>query len=136
MLSEQEILGLHKRTDCYVSLDRGEGFGLSPFTSGVLGNHIIVTGFGGSTEYAKEDNSYLVNYTLTPVHGMPWSMWYRGDQLWGEPDVLDGARRMKYVYSHYEEAKAKGNKLSNYIAYNFSWECIANRIITEIEQLS
>lgn len=69
MLTNDEILGLHKRGDCYVSLDRGEGFGLSPFASGACGNPIIVTGFGGTTEYAKPDNSYLVNYSLTPVFG-------------------------------------------------------------------
>lgn len=73
MLSNDEILGLHARGDCYVSLDRGEGFGLSPFTAGAIGNPIIVTNFGGSTEYAKSDNSYLVNFVLTPVSGMPWS---------------------------------------------------------------
>ncbi len=73
MLSEDEMLGLHSRGDCYVSLDRGEGFGLSPFTAGACGNPIIVTGFGGSTEYAKPDNSYLVDYSLTPCFGMPWS---------------------------------------------------------------
>jgi len=73
MLTEQEIVSLHKRGDCYVSFDRGEGFGLSPFQAGSEGNPIIVTGFGGSTEYAKEDNSYLIDYQLTPVFGMPWS---------------------------------------------------------------
>jgi len=73
MLSQNEMLGLHARGDCYVSLDRGEGFGLSPFAAGAASNPIIVTGFGGVTEYAKERNSYLVDYTLTPVSGMPWS---------------------------------------------------------------
>ncbi len=74
MLSENEIAAVHRRGDCYVSLDRGEGWGLSPFQAGAAGNAIAVTGFGGSTEYAKPDNSYLVNYTLTPVFGMPWCL--------------------------------------------------------------
>jgi hypothetical protein len=73
MLSNDEIVGLHKKGDCYFSTDRGEGFGLSPFTAGSCGNPIIVTGFGGSTEYAKPDNSYLIDYQLTPCSGMPWS---------------------------------------------------------------
>jgi len=74
MLTNDEILGLHARGDCYVSLDRGEGFGLSPFAAGACGNPIMVTNFGGSTEYAKENNSYLIDYMLTPVFGMPWCM--------------------------------------------------------------
>lgn len=46
----------------------------SPFMSGSCGKPIIVTGFGGSTEYAKPDNSYLIDYQLTPCSGMPWCM--------------------------------------------------------------
>jgi len=104
-----------------------------PFSAGAAKKPIVITGFGGATEYAKEDNSYLVNYSLTPVYGMPWSPWYRGDQLWAEPDVLDGSNKMKYVYEHQKDAKEKGEKLHDYIKDNFSWECIANKIVTEIE---
>jgi len=135
MLTEEEITGLHARGDCYVSFDRGEGFGLSPFQSGACGNPIIVTGFGGSTEYAKEDNSYLIDYQLTPVFGMPWSPWYKGDQNWAEPNVIDGADKMMQVYKNKEEAKQKGLKLQKYISENFSWEVIANKIIKEIEEI-
>jgi len=135
ILSEDEMLALHNRGNCYVSLDRGEGFGLSPFTAGALGKPIILTGFGGATEYAKEDNSYLVNYTLTPVQGMPWAKWYQGTQCWAEPDVIDGANKMKYVYENSDEARAKGLKLQQYISENFTWEVIANKIIKEIEEL-
>jgi len=135
MLSESEILGLHARGDCYVSLDRGEGFGLSPFTAGACGNPIIVTNYGGSTEYAKEDNSYLVNYTLTPVYGMPWSPWYRGDQLWAETDVLHGAKLMRQVYENQTESKARGQKLKQSISENFTWEVIGKKIIEEIENI-
>ncbi len=136
MLSEEEMDSVHARGDCYASLDRGEGFGLSPFTAGAAGKPIIVTGFGGSTEYAKEDNSYLVDHMLTPVYGMPWSPWYNGTQLWAEPDVVDGASKMKYVYENRKEAKDKGLKLQDSINKNFSWEAIADRIITEIREIN
>jgi len=136
LLSNEEIHGLHARGDCYVSFDRGEGFGLSPFTAGACGNPIIVTNFGGSTEYAKEDNSYLVNYVLTPVFGMPWSPWYRGDQLWAEPDVKHASDLMKYAYEHQDEAHSRGKKLKEYITNNFTWNHIGDKIITEIEKIN
>ena len=135
ILTESEIAALHKRGDCYVSLDRGEGFGLSPFQAGAAGNPIIVTNFGGTTEYAKEDNSYLVDYQLTPVYGMPWSPWYKGDQCWAEPSITHGSELMKHVYNNREEAITKGKKLQNYIYENFSWECIAERLIKELEEV-
>lgn len=135
MLSNDEILGLHARGDCYVSLDRGEGFGLCPFTAGACGNPIIVTGFGGTTEYAKKDNSYLCNYVLTPVFGMPWSPWYRGDQLWAEPDIKHGADLIKHVFYNKEEAKEKGKVLQKSINDNFEWEVIGKKIIDGISSL-
>lgn len=135
MLTEAEIDGLHKRGDCYVSLDRGEGFGIGPFMAGAFGNPIIVTGFGGVTEYAKADNSYLINYTLTPVYGMPWSPWYRGDQLWAEPDVKHGADLMLQAYNNKQAAYEKGLQLKQHINNNFSQECIGTRLITEITNI-
>lgn len=135
MLSETEIAAIHKRGNCYASLDRGEGWGLSPFQAGAAGNPIIVTNFGGATEYAKEDNSYLVDYQLAPVHGMPWCPWYNGHQLWAQANIVHGAERMRYVYENNEEASNKGNKLKKYIYDNFSWECIAEKLIKELEEL-
>jgi glycosyltransferase involved in cell wall biosynthesis len=135
MLTDDEILGLHARGDCYVSLDRGEGFGLSPFTAGACGNPIVVTNFGGSTEYAKEHNSFLVNYVLTPVFGMPWSPWYRGDQLWAEPDVKHGADIMKYIYENQDKAKLNGQVLKEDIRKNFAWEVIGQKIIDGVRNM-
>ena len=133
MLTEDEINGLHERGDCYASLDRGEGFGIGPFMAGAFGNPIVVTGFGGVTEYAKQDTSYLVNYTLTPVYGMPWSPWYRGDQLWAEPDVKNGADLMKFVYDNKETAKTTGQRLKQYINTNFSLTSIGTKLLKELE---
>jgi glycosyltransferase involved in cell wall biosynthesis len=135
MLTREEILGLHKRGDCYASLDRGEGFGLGPFESAAAGNPIIVTGFGGVTEFAKPDNSYLVNHVLTPCFGMPYSPWYTFDQAWAEPDIIHGAELMHHVYENRKEASKKGKKLQKYIADNFSWEDIGKKIIKEIEEI-
>jgi glycosyltransferase involved in cell wall biosynthesis len=132
LLTRDEILGLHKRGDCFVSLDRGEGFGLNAFTSGACGDPIIVTGFGGVTEYANKDNSYLVDYSLTPVTHMPWSPWYKINQRWASPNVCHGAELMKRVFNNQEEAKGKGRKLGEFIKNEFSWKKIGQKIVEEI----
>jgi glycosyltransferase involved in cell wall biosynthesis len=135
MLSNEEINGLHAIGDCYASLDRGEGFGLCPFAAGAFSKPIIVTGFGGVTEYAKPDNSYLVDYQLTPVSGMWWTPWYKGDQLWAQPSVLDGANKMRHVFNNREEAADKGKLLGKYIKEEFNFEVIGQRLIKELEDI-
>lgn len=135
MLSRDEILGLHKRGDCFVSLDRGEGFGLPGFEAGTCGNPIIITNFGGATEYAKGNNSYLVAYQSTPVFGMTWSPWYRGNQCWAEPSIIHGADLMRHVYNNQAEAKETGKILKRHIASNFSWKKVGQRMINEINEV-
>ena len=133
MLTEDEMRGLYKRMDCYLSLDRGEGFGLAPFTAGAYGKPVIATGFGGVNQYLKKDNSYLVDYTLTPVHGMPYSPWYNATQLWAQANVLDGAKKMREVFTNQPQAKVKGLRLKEFINTNFSYEVIGKKIVKEIE---
>jgi glycosyltransferase involved in cell wall biosynthesis len=135
MLLRNQVLGLHKYGDCLVSLDRGEGFGLAGFEAGAAGKPIIVTNWGGATEYAKDDNSYPVNYTLTPVRGMPWSPWYRAEQLWAEPDCAHAIELMRHVYNNREEAADKGKALQEYIFTNFNWTAIADRMVEGIKDL-
>ncbi|MFA5409685.1 MAG: glycosyltransferase [Bacilli bacterium] len=134
-LDRKEILGLHKFGDCCVSLDRGEGFGLTPFEAGAVGNPIIVTGMGGSLEYAKPDNSYLVDHTMTPVFGMNFIPWYRGDQMWAEPNCANAIELMKYVYNNRDKAKVRGDLLKKYIANNLTWEHVGQKMLNFLRSL-
>lgn len=99
MLSVDEITGLHKYGDCFVSLNRAEGFGLPEAEAAVLGNPVIVTGFGGVLEFLDRYNSLLVDYTLTPVSGMPHIPWYKGNQLWAQANVYHASQLMRKIYS-------------------------------------
>ena len=133
ILSRDEILGLHKRGDCFVLLQRSEGFGLPHFEAAACGNPIITTGMGGNMEFTKPDNSYLVDYVWTPVFGMPWCPWYRGDQWWAEPDIKHGAQLMRHVFENRDEAQQKGKLIKNYIKENFTWEKVAHMMIDAIK---
>jgi len=138
MLSREEILGLHKRCDCFVLLHRGEGFGIPIMEAGACGNPVITTDFTGNCEFTKPDNSYLVNATWTPVFGMTWIPWYSGGyQWWLEPDLKHASDLMRHVYENKEEAFEKGNLLQKYISDNLSWESVGEKLInilTEYQQ--
>jgi glycosyltransferase involved in cell wall biosynthesis len=135
MLTDAEIYGLHARGDCYVSLDHGEGFGMSSASAGAAANPVIATGGGGVTEYLKPDNGYPIRFFEGPVFGMPFSPWYRLEQYWLNCDEKHASQTMRYVYENQEEAKERGLKLQKYIAENLSWEHIGNRIVKELEKI-
>ncbi len=53
--------------DCYVSLHRSEGLGLTLAEAMALGKPVIATGYSGNLHFMTPDNSYLVDYTLSSV---------------------------------------------------------------------
>ena len=59
------MAALFARADCYVSLHRAEGFGLTLAEAMALGKPVIATGFSGNTDFMTPANSYLVDWKLT-----------------------------------------------------------------------
>lgn len=135
ILSREEIIGLHKRGDCFALIQRGEGWGMPHFEAGAMGNPVLTTGMGGNMEFTTPENSYLVDYSWTPVFGMPWCPWYRGDQWWSEPDVGHTADLLRHVYDNREEARQKGIMLREFIKSNFDWSTVSKDMIEYIREV-
>jgi glycosyltransferase involved in cell wall biosynthesis len=134
-MSSDAIMALHKRGDCFVLLQRSEGWGLPHFEAAACGKPVITPAYGGQVDFLKEDNSYLVDYTLTPVGGMTWSPYYRGDQYWCEPDLKGAIEAMRHVYDHREEAKEKGQRARQFVGENFTWDKIGDMVVERLIQL-
>ena len=134
MLSDEEILGLHKYGDCFISLNHAEGFGLPESEAVAIGNPIIVTGYGGVTQFLNKNNSYLLNYTLTPVSGAPM-MWYTFDQCWAQANILQAARIMRFIYKDKEGAKQKGLLAQNNMRDNFNYQFIGKLYVDILNEI-
>jgi len=135
LLSRAEMRGLYRFGDCFVILERSEGFGLPHFEAALCGKPVISTDFGGTSEFLNNENAYRVRYTTTPVAHMPWSPWYRGNQMWAQPDVAHGMELMRHVYGNREEAKRKGELARKNILENFTWEKVGKQMIDNINHL-
>ncbi len=131
-LNEEDMLRLHHRGDCYVSLCRSEGWGLGAFDAAGYGNPVIITGFGGQLEYLPGDLAFLVNYKIVPVSDRIGKASYSTNQNWGEPDILHASRLMRWVFEHPTEAKAKGERLKKHVRENFSETVIIEKLISAI----
>ena len=76
--------------DCYVSLHRSEGFGLTLAECMALGKPVIGTAFSATTDFMTDENSYPVPYELTRV-GADCEI-YPAEGTWAEPDVAEASR--------------------------------------------
>lgn len=98
-MSNNEILALHSLGDCYISLTKSEGFGLTIFDAMNYGKPVIATGFGGQLDFLDATKHGLVRYELGPVTGMKdFSVNYTSDQIWAYPDLNHASELMRKTF--------------------------------------
>ena len=93
--------------DCYVSLHRAEGFGLTLAEAMLLEIPVIATRYGGNVDFMSERNSYLVDYSLVQVGEDAYP--YSPDAWWAEPSIEHAASLMRRVFEQQEEARSRGS---------------------------
>lgn len=129
-ISAGEIVSLHRRGDCYISLCHSEGWGLGAFDAAALAKPVIMTGFGGQLDYLLPEYSYLVNYRLVPVEDGARRTSYSSDQHWAEPDLQNASNLMRQVFEGRSAAREKGKRLASYIHAAFDNEKTIERLIS------
>lgn len=118
-LSDDDMLRLHARGDCYVSLCRSEGWGMGAFDAARFGKPVVMTGYGGQLDFLPPDLARLIRYRLIPAEGGPRWRSYTRDQQWADPDVGHAAREMRQVFESPQEAAAQGGKLREFVLTQF-----------------
>lgn len=94
--------------DCYVSLHRSEGFGLTLAEAMTLGKPTIATAYSGNLAFMAAETSFLVPCRRTPVPA-GCAPYPEGD-WWAEPDLDAAASLMRAVYENPCLAKARGER--------------------------
>ena len=101
-----ETSTLTSLTDCYVSLHRSEGLGLTISEAMTLGRPVIATGYSGNLDFLSDANSFIVPGSRVKVgHGAEG---YSPEAMWMEPNVTEAAKCLRYVYENQAEAAQKG----------------------------
>jgi hypothetical protein len=117
-LSAPERDALMAACDCYVSLHRSEGFGLTLAEAMAIGKPTIGTGYSGNVDFMTVENSYLVEYELTRVG--PDCEIYPAEGEWAQPSVEHAAELLRRVCEYPEEAARRGAQASVDIARQLS----------------
>lgn len=92
-LSALETAGLLARTDCYVSLHRAEGWGLTLLEAMRAGTPVVATGYSGNVDFMTADNTIAVPCELVPIPDD--TPVYAGCGRWAQPDVDAAAHAIR-----------------------------------------
>ena len=107
-LGHDEYGALLALADCYVSLHRSEGLGLTMAEAMALGKPVIATGYSGNLDFMSSETAYLVPWTPIPVP--PGCDPYPVSAVWADPDLDTAARLMRQVVLSREEAIERGRR--------------------------
>jgi glycosyltransferase involved in cell wall biosynthesis len=132
-LSAGELTRLLASCDCYVSLHRAEGFGLTLAEAMALGKPVIGTGYSGNVDFMTDENSYLVDYAIRRVG--PECEIYPADGEWADPDLDHAAELMRRVHEQPGEATGKAARAAADVARDLSPEVTGGRMRRRLEEL-
>lgn len=127
IISEQELLSIHRSGHCYVAPHHGEGWGMPIHDAIMLGKQIIATKFGGVIEFLGDECFHPIPFDMVPVAGMSWNGAYEPTQKWAQPQIPALKRLMRNIFTDYKGNIGK-NMLINAAVNELSFEQIVKKV--------
>ncbi len=119
--------------DCYVSLHRCEGFGLTMAEAMALGKPVIATRFSANLDFMDDDTAFLVDFE-------PWELSrpsgpYPAGTIWAQPDTEQAAQYMREVWADPDAARHVGQRAQDVILATRTPERLAEFVNTRLEEI-
>jgi glycosyltransferase involved in cell wall biosynthesis len=134
VLPRDEIDALVQLADCYVSLHRSEGFGLTIGEAMSHGKPVIATGYSGNMDFMTVANSLAVRHRLIELdrdHGP-----YKRGMVWADPDLEHAAELMRWAYANRERARAIGERARADIRAQFAPETVGAQVRARLQHIA
>jgi glycosyltransferase involved in cell wall biosynthesis len=131
-LTRPDYFALLAAADCYVSLHRSEGFGITMAQSMYLGKPVIATGYSGNLEFMNKDNSLPVRFNLVELD-KNYGPYEKGN-IWAEPDVKQAVDLMRWVYDHRNESRKLGGIASRDVRRQMDPKVVGDEIRSRLRE--
>ena len=116
-LPQAELYGLAGACDVYISLHRGEGFGLGMAEAMQMGKPVVATGWSANMEFTRPGVSFPVPYRLVPVADGEYFTCMRE---WADADADAAAAALRRLYDDRAFAADTGAKGKAFVEEHFS----------------
>jgi glycosyltransferase involved in cell wall biosynthesis len=125
-LPTHQMGSLYRSADCFVLPTRGEGWGIPIIEAMACAKPVIATNWSAHTDFMSEEIAYPLRVArLIPARAK--CPYYEGFR-WAEPDEDHLIHLMRHVYENREEAAARGNRASEVVLANWTWQQAAQKI--------
>lgn len=128
--SRSEVARMMTDADCYVSLHRSEGLGLTIAEAMALGKPVIATNYSGNTDFMTDQTSVAIPWSRVPVGEAGEG--YPPTSTWAEPDLEAAARAMRHLALHPEEGRILGDRARSHVLTHFDPAIVGERMAERI----
>lgn len=132
-VSRAEITALMSLCDCYVSLHRSEGYGLTLAEAMYFKKPVIATAYSGSTDFLRAGTGLPVRYDLVEIDTAVGP--YPAGALWAEPDVEHASALMRKVYENRDEARRLATAAGAEIRRHYSTRAVGKLLEKRFAQI-
>ncbi len=141
LTAEQDMPKLYRAADCFISTTRGEGSALPPVEASMCGLPLIMTNASGQQMYLREDTAFLIepDELVEIQRGQMHIHFWDGQKfpaLTSKKVHEQTKKLMRYVYSHYDEAKKKNRKMKELILNNFTWNHTCDAAVNRLQEIT
>jgi glycosyltransferase involved in cell wall biosynthesis len=124
---------IYRGADAFVLPTRGEGWGMPILEAMACGLPVIATDWSGPSEFLNERVGYPIAVRgLVPADAK--CPYYEGFR-WADPDPDDLVAKLRHVFTHRDEARAKGAAAAAEAAAKWTWQHTAARIEERLRAL-
>jgi glycosyltransferase involved in cell wall biosynthesis len=128
-ITTKELVELYHSAHCFILPSRGEGWGLTLCEAMATGLPCIAPKHTGHSMFFSDYVGYPCKYEQKSVYEPNYELETKAYF----PDTIDIIELMWKVYTHYDEALAKGKLASERIRNKFTWKQAAERMVRILE---
>lgn len=133
-LQRGEVGALTASADCYISLHRSEGLGLTMSEAMALGVPVIATGYSGNMDFMSDDVAVLVPWEYCDVGPEAWP--YPESSRWADPQLDAASNAMREMFLDEQKRERIGEAGRQFLVENFSPEACGTRMRDRLQSIA
>ena len=131
----EQLPSLYLACDCYLAPSRGEGWGRPQHEAMLMERPVIATNWSANTEFMSGETGYLIDYEIVEARGLEPELWHYKGHRWANPSESHLRSLLRHVFTHREEAKAKGRAARVHMATHYSREAVAGIVLHRLQEI-